>query len=360
MRLIVAGGGTGGHLFPALAIAETLKADFPSSEVLFVGTKRGIEARLIPQTRFPIKFVSARGIMRTGIINSIRAGMEIPVGIIQSFKIINEFKPDFVLGVGGYASAPTLIAALILNVETGIQEQNSVMGTANRMLSKFVNKIFVSWENTLPITPPEKTFVVGNPVRPDLFKIRSNQDKTEKFKILIFGGSKGANSINLGVTEHLDKLGGMASKIKIVHQTGADLIVEVQKAYEQAGIEADVQEFITDMGTYYKWADLVVCRAGASSLAEITATGKPAIVIPFPFAAGDHQTKNALWLEGHKAVRMVQDSELKDGVLISRILELIENPSEIKVMAENAARLGKPGAARAIVNEILKNQRLAA
>ncbi len=360
MRLILAGGGTGGHLFPALAIAETLKANFPSSEVLFVGTKRGIESRLIPQTGFPIKFVSARGIMRTGIMNSIRAGMEIPVGVIQSFKIINEFKPDFVLGVGGYASAPTLIAALILNIETGIQEQNSVMGVANRMLSKFVNKIFVSWENTSPSTPPEKTFLVGNPVRPDLFRIQPTQDETEKFKILIFGGSKGANSLNLGMIEHLDQLRSIASKIKIVHQTGADFVIKVRKAYEQAGIEADVREFITDMGTYYAWADLVVCRAGASSLAEITATGKPAIVVPFPFAAEDHQTKNALWLENHHAVRMVGDSELKSGVLILRILELIKNPSEIKTMAENAAKLGRPNAARAIVLEILKNQRLAA
>ncbi len=360
MRLMLAGGGPGGHFFPALAIAEALKFDSPSSEILFVGTKRGIEARLIPQTEFPIKFVSARGIMRTGILNSIRAGMEIPVGILQSFKIINDFKPDFVLGVGGYASAPTLVAALILNIETGIQEQNSMMGAANRMLSKFVNKIFISWQNTSPSTPTDRTFLVGNPVRKTLFQRNSIPMDTNKFKILIFGGSKGANSLNLGMVEHVDKLRNLASRIKIVHQTGPDLMDKVKEAYKQATIDAEVTEFITDMGSYYSWADLVVCRAGASSLAEITAVGKPAIVVPFPFAAEDHQTKNALWLEDQHAVKMVKDADLKTGALISQIRDLLDAPAALKSMAENAGRLGKPDAARRIVHEILKSRRLAA
>ncbi|MHB8202160.1 MAG: undecaprenyldiphospho-muramoylpentapeptide beta-N-acetylglucosaminyltransferase [Desulfomonilaceae bacterium] len=360
MRLILAGGGTGGHLFPALAVAEALKSMSPSSEVLFVGTKHGIESRLIPQTGFPIRFVSARGIMRTGILNSIRAGMEIPVGIVQSFRIIKDFNPDFVLGVGGYASAPPLVAALILNIESGIQEQNSIMGAANRMLSKFVNKVFISWQNTIPTTPIDKTFLVGNPVRKALFKKSAEPNEPNKFKILIFGGSKGANSLNLGIIEHISQLKNVTSRIKIVHQTGSDLLEKVGKAYEQAGIDAEAIEFITDMGTFYSWADLVVCRAGASSLAEITAVGKPAIVVPFPFAAGDHQTKNARWLENHGAVKMVNDADLKSGVLIRQILELINAPAKLKLMSENAGKLGKPDAARSIVLEILKSQRLAA
>lgn len=360
MRLILAGGGTGGHLFPALAVAEALRENYPSSEVLFVGTKRGIESRLIPQTGFPIKYVSARGIMRTGVFNSIRAGIEIPIGVVQSFKIINDFKPDFVLGVGGYASAPTLIAALILNIETGIQEQNSVMGVANRMLSKFVNKIFISWENTSPATPLEKTFLVGNPVRQTLFQETLTPKENDKFNILIFGGSKGANSLNYAMIEHIDQFKSITSKIRIVHQTGVDLLLEVRQAYARAGITAEVSEFITNMGAYYSWADLVVCRAGASSLAEITATGKPAIVVPFPFATADHQTKNALWLENQNAVIMVKDVELKKGVLTSKILELINTPSKLEEMAQNARRLGKPDAARSIIFEISKDLRLAA
>lgn len=360
MKLILAGGGTGGHLFPALAIAEALKKEDPSSEVLFVGTKRGIEAKVIPQTEFSIKFVSARGIIRTGIINSIRAGVEIPIGIIQSLKIINNFKPDFVLGVGGYASAPTLMAALIFNIQSGVQEQNSVMGAANRMLSKFVNDIFISWENTTPRTPSEKTFLVGNPVRKTLFETGSVPIDNDKFKILIFGGSRGANSLNLGIIEHLDQLKTIAPKVKIVHQTGSDLLDKVRDAYHEAGVNAEVKEFINDMGTYYSWADLVVCRAGASSLAEITAVGKPAIVVPFPFATDDHQTKNALWLERQHAVKMVKDVDLNQGSLISEIRKLLEAPSELKLMAENARRLGRPDAARAIVLHILKSQRLAA
>ncbi len=360
MRLILAGGGTGGHLFPALAVAEAFKSMSPSSEVLFVGTKHGIESRLIPQTEFPIRFVSARGIMKTGILNSIRAGMEIPVGIVQAFKIIKDFNPDFVLGVGGYASVPPLIAALILNVESGIQEQNSIMGAANRMLSKFVNKIFISWENTIPTTPIDKTFLVGNPVRKALFVTSAKPKDPNKFNILIFGGSKGANSINLGVIEHIGQFKNATSRIKIVHQTGSNLLEKVGKAYEHAGVDAEAIDFITDMGTYYSWADLVVCRAGASSLAEITSVGKPAIVVPFPFAAEDHQTKNAQWLENHGAVTMVKDEDLKNGTLISQILELMNDSEKLKLMSENAGKLGKPDAARSIVLEILKNQRLAA
>ncbi|MFH0960465.1 MAG: undecaprenyldiphospho-muramoylpentapeptide beta-N-acetylglucosaminyltransferase [Pseudomonadota bacterium] len=360
MKLILAGGGTGGHLFPALAIAETLMSEDPSSQVLFVGTRRGIEARLIPQTEFPIKFVSARGIMRTGFLNSIKAGLEIPLGIAQSIKIIRGFQPDFVLGVGGYASAPTLAAALILNVESGIQEQNSIMGAANRMLSKFVNKIFVSWENTSPITPESKTFLVGNPIRSTLLRDKTQKVRNDKFNILIFGGSKGAESLNIGVIEHLDQLKALAPKIKIAHQTGSDLFEKVKKAYEVSGFNVEVTKFIDDMGSYYSWADLVVCRAGASSLAEITAIGKPAIVVPYPFAVEDHQTKNASLLGKRNALKIIKDEDMKDGALILEIKRLIANPEELDSMAQNARQIGKPDAARAIIREILKSQRLAA
>ncbi len=360
MRLILAGGGTGGHLFPALAIAESLMSEDPSSQVMFVGTKRGIEARLIPQTGFPIKFVSARGIMRTGILNSIKAGLEIPVGIMQSIKIIRDFQPDFVLGVGGYASAPTLAAALILNIETGVQEQNSIMGAANRMLAKFVGKIFISWENTYPTTPKSKTFLVGNPVRSTLLGAQTERIENDRFNILIFGGSRGADSLNLGIIEHLDELETLAPRIRITHQTGSGLHDKVKKAYDALGFNAKVLEFIEDMGKYYSWADLVVCRAGASSLAEITALGKPAIVVPFPFAAEDHQTKNASWLENRNAVKIIKDKDMSNGSLTREINRLISNPGELESMAENARKIGKPDAARAIIREILKNQRLAA
>jgi len=360
MKLILAGGGTGGHLFPALAIAETLMSEDPSSQVLFVGTKRGIEARLIPSTGFPIKFVSARGLMRTGILNSIKAGVEIPVGIMQSIKIIRSFQPDFVLGVGGYASAPTVAAALVLNVETGIQEQNSIMGAANRMLAKFVNKIFISWENTSPITPESKTFLVGNPVRSTLFRTQTQRTRNDGFNILVFGGSRGADSLNLGMIEHLNELKALAPRIKIAHQTGSELYNKVKKAYEVLGFNAEVTKFIDDMGAYYSWADLVVCRAGASSLAEITALGKPAIVVPFPFAAEDHQTKNASWLEKRNALKIIKDEDLKNGSLVLEINRLIANPGELDSMAQNAREIGRPDAARAIIQEILKSQRLAA
>lgn len=355
MRLIIAGGGTGGHLFPAMAIAHAVKEQDPAAAVLFVGTRHGIEARILPEYGLPLRFVSTRGMRKTGFMNKVRASLELPVALVQSLGIIREFRPDFVLGVGGYASGPLVAAAVCLRVPTGIQEQNSVMGTTNRILSRFVDVIFTSWEKTEPQPPGHKTIVAGNPVRADLLNVEHQyQREPDRFKVLVFGGSRGAASINRAFTQNLDVLKPCAHQLKVVHQTGADGVRDVENAYRAAGIQAEVKDFIRDMGPAYQWADLVVCRSGASSLAEITAFGKPAIVSPYPYAIGDHQTKNARVLETAGAVRIVADRELANGALVKNVVELMKQRETLAYMASKSRLFGRPDAAQTIAEELFK------
>lgn len=356
MRLLIAGGGTGGHLFPALAIARAFKSEHRDGSVLFVGVKQGIESRIIPQTEFPIKFIQARGILGKGLFNKLKAVGDIPRGLYQSVGIIKDFRPDVVLGVGGYASGPTLAAAKLLGINTAIQEQNSVMGITNKLLSRFVDKIFISWENTTPVTDPEKTLLMGNPVREEL--LTSLPDiSTDKFRLLIFGGSLGARSINQAMIAGVDTLKPYADRLAIRHQTGKGSAEEVRKAYLGANIEAEVLEFIDDIGPYYKWADLTVCRSGAGALAELMALAKPAILVPYPYAIKDHQLHNARSIQEHGAAIITLDSELSSGILAHKIIELLDAPYKLQTMSENARKLGRPQAARAIAREILKMRR---
>ncbi len=358
MRLLIAGGGTGGHLFPALAVARALREEDPESQILFVGTEHGIEVRVIPETEFSIRYIAARGMKRTGMINLLKGFLELPLGVIQSFFILWDFKPHVVLGVGGYASGPTLIAAALMRIPTAIQEQNSVMGTTNRVLSRFVDRIFVSWERIDPRPPPEKTILTGNPIRGDLLEESpENGSHRDRLNILIFGGSRGARSINRAMAGNLEHLAPFAEKVAILHQSGLGAAQEMKAAYGEAGIQAEVREFIHEMGPAYQWADLVVCRGGASSLAEITALGKPAIIIPYPYAIGDHQAGNASVLEDGGAVRVVRDDKLANGALAGEIRNLMEDPDQLIAMGRNSLKLGRPDAARTIALDLLKTGR---
>ncbi|MEW6348214.1 MAG: undecaprenyldiphospho-muramoylpentapeptide beta-N-acetylglucosaminyltransferase [Thermodesulfobacteriota bacterium] len=354
MKLIIAGGGTGGHLFPGLAVARALRQLDSGASVLFVGTRQGIEARVIPDTEFPIRYITARGLRRTGLVNTLRGITEIPRGIVQSISILREFRPDAVMGVGGYASGPTLVAAWLMGIPSAIQEQNSLMGTTNQVLTRVVDRIFTSWEVTTPAPPPAKTLMVGNPVRMDLMDGPGLPRQEGKFNVLVFGGSQGARSINEAIVHNLDGFGEFKQRIGLVHQTGRDVAPQVAEAYKTAGIDADVREFIDEMGAAYQWADLVVCRSGASTLAELTAFGKPAILIPYPYAIGDHQTSNALVLDAAGAARMVRDQNLKNGTLVREITELAGKPDLLRAMAEKSRKIGRPDAARTIARELSK------
>jgi UDP-N-acetylglucosamine--N-acetylmuramyl-(pentapeptide) pyrophosphoryl-undecaprenol N-acetylglucosamine transferase len=250
-----------------------------------------------------------------------------------------------------------------MGIPTAIQEQNSVMGTTNRILARFVGTVFTAWEQTEPATAREKTIVAGNPIRRELMDTYHEDSKTrtddKRLHVLVFGGSQGARSINLAVSSNIDQLGDEADQVALIHQTGKDWIDDVRDAYASAGFEAEVREFIDDMGSVYEWADLVVCRAGASSLAEITALGKPAILVPYPYAIGDHQAKNAAVLERNGAAKVIPDSKLQNGALVNAIRKVAENRNLLTEMSVNSKKLGRPEAAKTIALELLKHGRSA-
>ncbi len=351
MKVIIAGGGTGGHLFPGIAIAEEfLKRDIKNN-VLFIGTERGIEKRVLGDMGLPLRTLDVEGIKGRSFFKSFGAMLKIPRSLIQSYRLIREFCPDIVMGVGGYASGPVVITAHFLGIKTAVAEQNALPGITNRILGKFVDRIFLTFPETKKWFPEEKTVISGNPIRAAFFtEVRKPEKAPDRFTLLIFGGSQGAHSINMKVLDALLYLEGIIDKLKIIHQTGNNDFQHVSEFYRSHGVDADVLPFIRDMARAYMSSDLLICRAGATSIAEITASGKAAILIPFPYAAGDHQTKNAEALMYAGASLMIRETGLSGKILAETIEYLYNNPEKIKDMEEKSALLGNPGAATNIVD----------
>ncbi len=353
MKLIIAGGGTGGHLFPGVAVAEEFLWRDPENEVLFIGTERGLEKRILPGLGYNLRTINVEGLKGKGL-RSLIGILKLPWSLVQSFGILGDFAPDMVLGVGGYASGPVVLAALLQGIPTAIAEQNAIPGETNRLLSKIVSRVFLSFPENRNWAPPEKTIVTGNPIRAGLLEKALGAEKNERFTILVFGGSQGAHMINEAVMEALDYLGEILGGIRIIHQTGSDDLEKVKKAYGSKaaeGLVAEALPFINDMGAAYKNADLLICRAGATSIAEITACGKVAVYIPFPFAVADHQTKNAEALAAAGAAIMVPQKELDGRKLAGIIKDFFNNPEKIQAMEKASAQLGHPYAARQVVDE---------
>ncbi|MBU1149559.1 MAG: undecaprenyldiphospho-muramoylpentapeptide beta-N-acetylglucosaminyltransferase, partial [Proteobacteria bacterium] len=290
--MIIAGGGTGGHLFPGIAIAEEFLRRDPQNHVLFIGTERGLEKKILGRMGFPLRILKVEGLKGRGALRTAAALLKIPGSLIASFRIIRDFCPDVVIGVGGYASGPAVLAARLMGVKTAIAEQNAIPGLTNRILGRFAQKIFLAFSASKQWFPAGRTRVTGNPIRAAFFEEKTeDRKKDRRFTLLIFGGSQGAHAINRFVIESLDGLLPLKDELRFIHQTGEKDREIVAAAYLERGMEAEVSPFIVDMATAYRSADLLVCRAGATSIAEITAGGKAAILIPFPFAAADHQTR---------------------------------------------------------------------
>lgn len=358
MRLIIAGGGTGGHLFPGIAIAEEFLAANPENEVLFVGTERGIEARLLPKLGYRLSIISGSGIKGLGTWARVKSGLRLLNGYAQSRKILKEFSPDLVLGVGGYASAPLLLAARGMRVRLFIHEQNAVPGLANRVLGRFSERIFISMPESAPLFPAGATLLTGNPIRKEILwrfqeRVRS---KGGEFQVLVFGGSAGAHRINTAVLEALPHLAGERDNLSITHQTGEKDLEEVRKGYQASGFRATVLPFIEDMAAAYGAADLVICRAGATTIAEVTACGKACIFIPYPYAADDHQKKNAESLVKKEAGLMVLEEDLDGEGLARMILKLRMDPERLAEIEKNARSMAHLDAAQAIVAEMARSK----
>ena len=356
MRLIIAGGGTGGHLFPGIAVAEEFLALNPANEVLFVGTSHGIEARLLPKLGYPLALISASGMMGLGTVKKILSAGRLLYGYSQSRKILKEFRPDLVLGVGGYASAPLVLAARGMGIRRFIHEQNAAPGITNKILGRIADGVFISMPESASFFPEKITQMTGNPIRKEILwgfqeRVRSIGDS---FSLLVFGGSAGAHRINTALIEALPFLMGMKGRLRITHQTGEKDVVQVRDAYRALGFQAVVSSFIENMSAAYGAADLVICRAGATTIAEVTACGKGCIFIPFPYAADDHQRKNAESLLSKHAGYMKLEEDLGGEVLAQKVLELMEHPAELAEVEKNARGIAQLDAAQAIVSAMMQ------
>jgi len=349
MRCVIAGGGTGGHLFPGMAFAEAFVEREMGNEVLFIGTERGIEARVLARGKFPLRTIEARPLKGRSPLGKAKAIWSIPIAILEAMSILKDFRPQIVLGVGGYASGPALLAAFLLGIKRAIHEQNLVPGMTNRILRWFSQRIFVSFDETRKYFPERKTFVTGNPIRKEICK-GAERKQGDRFTLFIFGGSAGAHRINEAVMEALDPLQEMKGSLKFIHQTGNVDLDFVSKGYQERGFEALVRPFFDDMVTCYQVADLVISRSGASTIAELAVCGKAVIFIPYPYAAHNHQVMNAQKLVDLGAARMIRDEELNGPSLAQNILHLYNHPKERKRMEEAMVQVARPRAAQEIVD----------
>lgn len=355
MRVVIAGGGTGGHLFPGIALAEEFVKRDRTTEIIFIGTKKGIESRLLEKIGYELRTIDIEGVKGRGMKALLKGLYQIPVSLWQSRRILKQFRPDLVFGVGGYASGPAVLAAHFMNVPTAVAEQNAIPGVTNKILGKFADRIFVTYAQTRTFFSPEKVVFSGNPVRASLSAGTGerNKDKTERC-LLIFGGSQGAEAINQSVMDMLPQLQSLTDKIKILHQTGLRQLEDVRKAYAESGIRAVVKDFIVDMAQAYAEADLIICRAGATSLAEITAAGKASVLIPFPWAANDHQLKNAQAMEKEGAAKVIREKDLSGAKLFEVVKNLLADEKQLQAMERNALKMSKPDAAETIIDDCLK------
>ncbi len=350
MKCVIAGGGTGGHLFPGMAIAEAFLERESGNEVLFIGTERGIEARVLANGRFPLKMIHAMPLKGRSFTAKGKAFWVLPKSTREAMNILRAFRPQFVLGVGGYASGPAVLAAALLGIKRAIHEQNVIPGMTNRVLKRISQKIFVSFEETKQYFPEPKTVVTGNPIRKEIILSGPSREKRDRFTILLFGGSAGAHRINMAMVEALDFLNDLRPLLSFIHQTGKEDWDLVSKLYQQKGFEAEVVPFIEEMAHYYRRADLVICRSGASTVAELAVCRKASILIPYPYAAHQHQLINAQKLVDRGAAKMIADDAL-DGVTLSEAIRfLYHHPEERVRMEEAIQQMARPRAAEVIVD----------
>jgi UDP-N-acetylglucosamine--N-acetylmuramyl-(pentapeptide) pyrophosphoryl-undecaprenol N-acetylglucosamine transferase len=355
MKIIIAGGGTGGHIFPALAIAKELRNVIADVVVTFVGTARGLEARIIPKEGYDVRFIRSEGLVGKSILKTIKSIIQIPVSLKDSRDILKEIKPDLVLGVGGYSSGPVVLRAKMMGIPTIIHEQNTVPGVANKILGKFVDTVAVTYHESIKYFPSEKTYLTGNPIRAEILK--GNRDRgcetfsldRDRFTIFVFGGSLGASSINKAVAEALVYLEPLKDHIQFLHQTGDRECDTVKEVYRARGFRGTVIPFAYEMADAYAVADLIISRAGATTLAEVTACGKAAILVPYPYAAANHQEINARKLWDMGAAQMVLERDLNGKTLSDLIKHLLEQPDAIGEMERISKTLGSSDAAKKVV-----------
>ncbi|HXU36152.1 MAG TPA: undecaprenyldiphospho-muramoylpentapeptide beta-N-acetylglucosaminyltransferase [Blastocatellia bacterium] len=336
MRVIIAAGGTGGHIFPGVAIAREFKERDESTAILFVGTARGLESKIVPRAGFDLELIKVGALKGVSVFERTKSLGELPPSFLAARRILKRFKPDVVIGVGGYSSGPTLLMAALSRIPTMVVEPNAMPGFTNRVLARFVDAAALSFGDAQKYFR-SRGVVTGNPVRVDFARLPKKQ-RGDKIHVLIFGGSQGAQAINNAVIGALPALASRKARLSFTHQTGERDYETVRLGYAAAGFDdVDVRPFIDDMADQYARADLLICRSGATTVAEVAAAGKAAIFIPFPFATDDHQRRNAEAFVRVGAGRMILQRDLSPGRLAGELNQLIDDPTEIDRI-ENASR----------------------
>jgi len=354
MRVMIAAGGTGGHLYPGVALAREFERQAPGSETIFIGTTRGLETKVVPRERFELMTIEAQGVMGKGWWGAVRGLAVVPLGLVQCLAICRQRRPDLAIGLGGYTSPPLILAALLLGIRRVILEPNVHPGMANRVLSPVANLIFVSFAETARYFRTSKTRVVGTPIRREFLEAGAEARRVEGtrgFTLLVLGGSQGARSINRAMVAALPALAAAHPSLRVIHQTGERDYEEVAAAYRKLSPpdQMEVVPFLFDIPRAFRQADLVVSRSGAMTVAEITVSGKPAILIPFPHAVQGHQERNARVLERAGAAQVIADARLSGEVLAGAIAASLANPNRLSEMGRSSKALGQADAAEQVV-----------
>ncbi|MFZ5586563.1 MAG: undecaprenyldiphospho-muramoylpentapeptide beta-N-acetylglucosaminyltransferase [Thermodesulfobacteriota bacterium] len=363
--VLIAGGGTGGHLFPGVAVAQALRALRPDLAVTFVSTGKALESRALAEAGFALAAIPARALRGRGLVERLKALMGLPLACLAAARLIARLRPGLVLAVGGYAAFPLGLMARLMGAPLVVQEQNALGGLTNRILARLARRVFISFPEAQAQFPAAKCELTGNPVRADLLDqarvaAAARPDPAVEFRVLVLGGSQGAHSLNLALTAALAHLADRRERLFFIHQTGAADRAMVAAAYAERGFRAQVGDFFADMGRLYGQAHLVVCRAGAGTLTELAACGRAAVCAPYPHAAGDHQTKNARSREAAGAALVIPDAELTGQRAAAVIAGLMDDPGRLIAMEAAALALGRPDAARRIAGRCLELMREAA
>jgi UDP-N-acetylglucosamine--N-acetylmuramyl-(pentapeptide) pyrophosphoryl-undecaprenol N-acetylglucosamine transferase len=359
MRIIIVGGGTGGHLYPGIAVAQALKRWDPRARIMFIGSRGGLEREIVAREGYRYFEVTSSALVRRKVRQQFTALGRLTRGFGEAVHVLRRVQPQVILGLGSYVSAPVILAACLLGIPRLIHEQNALPGLTNRLLSHIANRVAVSFPESSAKFPKGKAVVTGNPVRPAIWEVRRRpHEPNGRFHLLMFGGSQGAHHLNEAMLDALPRLSDVRESFWVVHQTGPHDHSAVQTAYAEGGYPGVVHAYIQDMAAAYAAADFVICRAGATTVAEVTATGRPAILIPFPYAANDHQTHNAQVMASAGAAEVIPDHLLSGSLISDRIRHYLAHPDDVAAMAARCLTLGTPDAATHVAHLCLELCRL--
>ena len=359
LTIVIAGGGTGGHLYPGIAVAREIQRRVPTATVSFAGTSRGLESRIVPREGFDLDLIRAAGIKGKSIGARLRGAFLIPAGLFDAWRLLGKRRPDVVIGVGGYSSGPVVLAAAMRRIPTMVLEQNAVPGLTNRMLAPFVRAAAVTYAQTLSFFG-RRGFVTGNPVRSEFFQSSKSEVRSSQFgRVLILGGSQGAHAINMAMVAAAPRLVRSLPGLEVVHQTGERDLATVREEYQRAGIPARAESFFDAVAGEMTAADLVICRSGASTLAELAAAGRPAVLIPFPAATDDHQRKNAKVLADAGAAVLIDEKDLSPESLGEAAGTILAEGAKRQAMSGAMSGFARPDAAARIVDRVLALARYA-